>query len=314
MALPLDDRQINDIVTTTLQEARKELIDAFFVSNALLVRLMSKDKVTSEGGEEIRSNFVYDEMDGGSYGKGDPFGANFKEFMTAMRLRWKRNRAEFSLDGLDVAVNRGASKVIDFAMSVKDNAKRSLLNKIGYQLYGDGSGNNSKDIDGLKIAINDTGTYGGIVRSATGPGAAIKSVVNTAGGPYNNAMVQSAIGSATFGRDTPDLIITTQAIFDKIWTISQTSERNTAEDMRRVGFKTVEISGVPVVVDQHCPAGEMYILNTDFLEWRCQKGKEMYLRGPFDLHLTDASAGQYIQYSNLVCTGPRYQTRIENIT
>lgn len=314
MALPLDDRQLNNLIISTLDEYRAELIDAYFVSNALMARLMAKNKVTSVGGAEIRSHFIYDKLNGGSYGRGDTFGTGFKEFMTDLRLDWKQNYVDLSMDGLDEAKNREAKQVFDYTKALKDTAKLTLQDNLGYQLYGDGSGNSGKDITGLKIAVNDTGTYGGVLRAATGPGAAIKSNVNLTGGPYNNSMVQNAIGAVTIGREQPDLIVTTQTIFNKIWGQSQPSERNTAQDLRKIGFRTVEISGADVVVDNHCPAGEMYLLNTNYLEWKCLRGFEMKLRGPFELHIQDAWTGQYITYGNLLCTSPRMCARIENIS
>jgi len=315
MAIPLDNRQINNLLTSTLDAYRSELIDNYFVSNALFVRLTSKNKVKFEGGEEIRSHFIYDKLNGGSYGKGDTFGTSFKEFMTDLRLDWKRNYVELSMDGLDEAKNRSAARIFSYADTLRETAKMTLPDNVGYQLYGNGTGNNGKDIDGVQIAINDTGTYGGITRGATGPGAGIKSIINTTGGPYANTMIQNAIGDATIGKETPDLIITTQAIYNKIWAQSQTSERNAPSDLRRIGFKTVQFNGGPdVVVDNHCPAGQIHLFNTNFIEFHCLTGFEMHLRGPFDLHIQDAWTGQYIQYSNLVVKSPRLQSRIENVT
>lgn len=315
MTIPLDNRQITSLLSATLDAYRSEIIDNYFVSNALFVRLTSKNKVKFVGGDEIRSTFIYDELDGGSYGKGDTFSTDFKEVMTDLRLPWKRNYVQLSLDGLDEAVNRGAARIRNYAETMKDVAKMTLPNKVGYQLYGDGTGNAGKDIDGVQIAINNTGTYGGVTRAATGPGNAIKSVLNTTGGPYAHTMVQNAVGACTIGKMKPDLIITTQTIFNKIWAQSQTSERNTPSDLRKVGFDTVRFNnGIDVVVDNHCPAGQIHIFNTDYIEFHCLQGYELKMRGPFDLHLQDANTMQYIQYSNLVVKSPRLQNRIENVT
>lgn len=314
MTIPLDNRQITNVVSATLDAYTDEIIDNFFVSNPLFVRMASRDKVVFKGGEEIRSRFIYGGTGGGSYGAGDTFDTDIKEFMTDMRLDWKRNYAPLAMDGLDVAKNRDYYRIVDYSETLKDVAKMTLADNIGYQLYRDGKGNAEKDIDGVKIAINDTGTYGGITRSTTGPGAAIKSTINTTGGPYTHTMVQNSIGDATIGNRRPDLITTTQTIFNKAWAQSQPSERNVAEDLRSVGFESLRISGADLVVDNHCPAGEIHIFNTEFIEFWCLEGNEFYLRGPFDLHTQDRWVAQYIMYGNLVCKSPRLQSRIENVT
>lgn len=314
MSIPLDNRQITNVVTSTLHAYRTEIIDNYFVSNALFVRLNSKNKIKFEGGDEIATHFIYAKLGGGSYGRGDTFNTDIVEFMTDMRLPWKRNYAPIAMDGLDQAKNRGAQRIFSYVDTLKEVAKMTLADNLGFQLYGDGTGNNGKDLDGLMIAINNTGTYGGITRGVTGPGAAIRSPINTIGGPYSNTMVQNAIGSVTIGRQKPDLIITTQNIFDRIWARSQPTERNVAEDMRKIGFESVRISGADVVVDNHCPVGQMHLFNTDYVEYWCLTGNDFTVRGPFDLHDQDAWVGQYIVYSNLLVKSPRLQTRIENIT
>lgn len=312
--IPLDNREITNVVSSTLDAYRSEIIDNFFVSNALFVRLNARNKIKFEGGEEIRSHFIYAGLGGGSYGPGDTFSSEIKEFFTDMRIQWKQNYAPMAMYGLDQAKNRGAQQIFSYTETLKEVCKMTLNDNVGFQLYGDGTGNGGKDLDGLKIAVNDTGTYGGIARSTTGPGAAIKSPINTTGGPFSFTMVQNAIGSVTIGKQKPDLLVTTQDIFNKIWARSQPTERNSAEDLRKIGFETVRISGADCVVDNHCPAGEIHLFNTDFIEYWCMTGNDFRLRGPFDLHNQDAWIAQYIIYSNLMVKSPRLQTRIENVT
>lgn len=313
MAIPLSVEQINNLVVTTLEAYRPEIIDNFFLSNALMVRLRTKNKVLWKGGREIQFRFIYDKLGGGSYGQGDPFDITLREFMTYARLPWKRNYVPMTMDGLEDAENSGAHEIIDYTATLKEVAKMTLDDNTGHQIYGDGTGNEQKDLDGFKIAVNDTGTYGGITRGSEGPGKAISSFINRAGGPFSFSMVNSALGKATIGRQRPDLITTTQEIWDKAADRSQASERNRAEDLREVGMESIRIYGADMVVDQHCPDGEMHLHNTNFIEYWVMNGNDFRLRGPFDLHNMDAWTAQYVVYSNLVVKSPRLQTRVENV-
>ena len=115
-------------------------------------------------------------------------------------------------------------------------------------------------------------------------------------------------------REKPDLILTTQTIWNRFWERSQTSERNVAEDLRAIGFDSVRFNGADVVVDPHCPSGYIWLLNTKYMEFWVLEGKDFYLRGPFEVHNEDARVWQCVTYCDLVCTGPRFQGFISSVS
>jgi hypothetical protein len=318
MALPVTNDQLNNVVTSTYEVKRKRVVyDAFFVDNPLFVRLNTKEKVKTMGGSPITFPFIYDKLPGGSYGKGDKFGTAFKEFMTEGRLNWKRYRAEMAADGLDIAVNRGELAVIDWMETQMQVAERTLAEDIGLDLYGDGTGNNSKALDGLRVAIDDTLSYGGITRDTSKQGTAIKASVNTTGGAFSFAMINTQMGKVTFGKRKPDLLLMSQRLWNKGWERSQPSERNVAEDLRKVGFNSWQINGADAVVDPHVTDdgtnGTIYGVNTDFLEFWVLEGNDFRLRGMFEVHDEDTQVGQIINYCNVVVPAPRYNFRIDNV-
>ena len=315
MALPLDNRQINNIVSTTLDAKRKETTDLFFKSNVFFVRMYQKGKIKVKGGEQITVPIVYDKLPGGSYGRGDTFGTAIPEFLTEIRLQWKRNRAEMAMDGLDQKKNQGAAKLIDLTSVMIDNARLSLADRVGTQLFGDGTGNGGKDIDGLKIAVSDTGTYGGITRESDLQGTAIKATINTTGGPFSKTMVQTSFGDATRGAAHPDLILSDQTIYNKMWERTEPQQRHASDDLAKVGFKNgFQFNGADWQVDSHVPSGTIYLLNTDYIEFHVLEGGDFVRRGPFDLPTQDAWVDQLLLYANLVVTAPWSCSRIDNVT
>ena len=62
----------------------------------------------------------------------------------------------------------------------------------------------------------------------------------------------------------PDLLVTTQSIWNTIWERSQPSERNSAGDLREIGYRTVRFNSAIVTVDSHVPTGYICGLNTDY--------------------------------------------------
>jgi hypothetical protein len=316
MALPLDNRQLNNLLSTTFDAIVPELVDAFYRSMPLLVRLMSRGKVVHDGGAEIRSSFIYGSLGGGSYGTGDPFSTQNVEFMTQLQLQWKMNYAPVTIYGLDIARNQGAAKVLDLVDSYKANCELTIKDNMAAQLFLDGTGNTGKDIDGLRVAIDDTLAYGGITRDTSAQGTAIKAQVNSVGGAFSLAMLNSSFGTATFGYEKPDLIISGQTIWDKGWERIQPQQRFASEDLKKVGMDAIQFNGADWVVDQHCPAGVVYGINTKYCEWRVLQGADIHFRlgGGMPIYNQDAITDQLITYANLVVKSPRMCFRIDNIT
>lgn len=313
MALPLDNRQVNNIVTSTLEYRRPEVVNGFFDSNPVMLKLYKEDKVKVKGGELITTNIEYGAVEGGAIPKGGTFSSAVTEFMTQMRHEWRTNYGAMNWHGLDKAKNQGVHAIVDYTDSILRNARKKLEDLIGTQIHGSGGGDN---MDGFGNAVSTTASYGGITRDGSAVALAITPTVNTTGGPFSLSMVNDAMGSASFNNVAPNLITSNRTIFNKVWERSQPSERNTAGGIRKIGWKgdSVIVNGAEWVVDSHCPSGTIELWNTDYWDLYILAGEDFRVRGPFDLHLADGSVGQLILRANLVCKGPRYQSIITNVT
>ncbi len=84
------------------------------------------------------------------------------------------------------------------------------------------------------------------------------------------------------------------------------------------GFRAIMFDGIPVVADRFCPAGTMFILNTDdftlhqLCDWRWLEGE--------DGKILKQKAGQpvytatLVKYCELICNRPRGQAMLTGIT
>lgn len=317
MANPQDLRFINDVVAASLDEQRPVLVDLTFRSNALFCTLYEKDKVFIAGGEEIRVPFIYGKLDGGSYKGLGNFPVQTKENMTDLRFEWKQNFAAFTLPEIDVFKNSSPHKIFDLVAAKSESCRLTLADNIGTQLFSDGS--NDADVTGLRLALSDTGTYGKIPRGADPQGSAIRGNFITTGGPITPAMVNTLMGRASRGGATkPDLLITTQTLWDALWARLQPQQQfpttSTYDYLARAGFKYIEINGSAIVVDSHCPDGFMFGLNTDYVEFYIGQGKDFYMRGPFPLIQQDGFTAQLILYSELAVQAPDLCFMANNLT
>lgn len=334
MALPNYNFPIGDVFATTFDAVLPEAVDSIYGRIPLIGRLYQRFKdddygaggnptVVFDGGQFIRANILYNKFPASSYGKGDTFYTGFTNFMTSMVFQWKRAYAPLNVDALDLAKNAGSlTQILDYSKAIAQNGMMSLADNLDSQFFGNGTGNNGKNFDGLGNGVASTGTYGGITRSATAgdPGSTINSYVNSTGGPFSFAMMNQVMTQVIFGKIRPDLIITTLDIWQKWWARSQPSEHNQPGPIREIGFETIKFNGAEVVVDDYCPAGTAYFLNTDFIQFWVMQGYDFVRRGRimgkdgFAVFNQDAYIDQMIIYGDLIFTGPRFQAVCSNIT
>src|SRR5204863_3772902 len=117
---------------------------------------------------------------------------------SALIFNWSLYRAVVVMEGLEELQNAGAQKVIDLYSLRVDSARKAIEDDLGKDVFGDGTGNDSKVIVGLRAAVDDGTTvasYGGITRATTGPGAFIKGNVDTTGGVFTMDVLTKRIGA-----------------------------------------------------------------------------------------------------------------------
>lgn len=158
--------------------------------------------------------------------------------------------------------------------------------------------------------------------SATTPNSGIQglnSYTNRAFNAFTLNDMQFAFGQAWFGNDFPDLIVTTQNGFNKVWNATQPQQRymDDNSDVAKVGFKAFRFNGVAdVVVDKYLPTdnvnGIMYMLNTRYLEFFVSSNKKFQFgfTGFKDAQGTIDLAGQFLWSGDLIAPNPRTSAKL----
>lgn len=323
MANPTDSRTLADVAASAVDTYLPGLVDLVFNSNPFWIRLASKERVVLEGGDRIRQPILYDSSNVDSYTGLDTFDITRRATKTVMQFDWAQYQANLSIDGTTIIKTSGAgTRVLDLVETEMEVARLSLANRLGTDLFLDGTGNDSKNILGL-IAAVDSGTnvasYGGITRSGNGAqGTAVQGNLNTTGGALSLALVNTAMGSATIQPHRPDLVITTQAMWDRFWERSQPAQREPSgpgfDDLARVGFTAINFNGAAVVVDSHCASGNVWLLNSDFFKLVVHKDRDFIFTGFQKPTNQDALVGQILFAGQLVCQAPRLNTRMSGLS
>lgn len=167
-----------------------------FKAIPLTIRLLEHDNMKLEGGEQIYAPYIFDEVPSGWYAGQDPLDTSQKETQTVMRFDWKAAYASVNLAMTDLLRNSGSSAITNLVETKMQTAELTLRKRIAKSIFSDGNAFDKKELVGLKAAVDDTGSYGGIDRTTT-QGTGLKSFVDSTGGNLTLDLMQTAYGQAT---------------------------------------------------------------------------------------------------------------------
>lgn len=316
----MDDRELAALVRVTYIP---HLVDQVFIATPLFARLKSKNQIILDSGLKIRQPFVSDKLVTGSYSFMDTFDISYKKTTDYLEFDWKGLWANITLDNWSVALNEGVEGIANLIESKMQNAEMSIVDTASSWISTDPS--DTKAFDGLWNGVDDGntyGTYGGITRTAgftygAVGNAALNSYVDSTGGLITPDRLRRAMGQATVGNKTPDLIVVTQKIYDQIWARVITQWRTLGQkhaDLVSYGFTGIEFDNAAIVVDQHLPAGTIFGLNTNYLKFVINKHRNFYMEDWQRPVNADARVTQILTQANLVVQAPRLCFKFTGLT
>lgn len=271
---------LNYDALTALTEKKyiPKLIDNFFKSNPLLTYLKERQE-TFPGGHKIVEPLIYGNIQGvTSYSLYDTIAYDTSIPISAAEFVPKNIVAPIIISKDEELQNAGETQVLSLLKSKIDIVEETLKATVTSQLYGDGTGNNEKNLTGLGAAISTSGTYGGIDRSAHSWWRA-KVVTNNTAAPgtalaLDLGNMMRMFLSLSDGNDQPDLLLCGVATwYEYFKQVESKVQINTTmgKKMADYGFQTLEFMGKPIVADPNCPEGSIYFLNNKYLKWRIHK-------------------------------------------
>lgn len=297
------------------------LVDNVYKSSPVLTRLRTRNAERFDGGMSIRHPIVYAKLTGGAFAKGGVFNIDKVNTDTALEVLPKYYYVNVSLYGPDNVLARGPEAAMSYIESKLFNASGKMADMLGTDLFLDGglstyASSTTDQLDGFQVALDNGSkavTYAGIDRSELGVvdgtnNAGINGYVSTAAA-FSMGIFQTAYGSCWFGNEHPDLIVTTQAIWDIIWGKLQPQQRfmETDNDLGKIGFQTLRFNGASIVVDQLCPTGFIFGLNTKYILFYISTVPKYQFgfTGFKEVQNSDDVAGQYLFAGNMLVTAPR---------
>jgi hypothetical protein len=212
----------------------------------------------------------------------------------------------------ELSVNATEERVINLAKIELASTAQDAADDIGTLFYSTGTGNGSKDFLGLEAIVDDgsnASTYGTLAR-ATYP--TLSSTVTASSGTLTLAKMDTLYNAATSGSQKPTVGLTTESIFSWYGQLLTPQER-IAKDVSMMkspgnmgkagtgmiggtGFTGLFFKGFPILADEKAPAGILYFLNEDFLDWY---GLPMAMTSPAKFRSQDIEGNDYSEVEGL---------------
>jgi len=276
---------ITDIIATTIQSRSGELADNLTQNNAILQRLNQKGNVRPfSGGNVILEEIMYDDTttnNANSYSGYEVLNIAPDSPISAAQYKIAQYADAVTMSGLEMLQNSSKEAIIDLLDGRMQVSEARLLNRISGDLYGDGTGNGGKNLDGLGAAVAavpTTGTYGGINRATW---SFWQNQITT--GATSSTTILAAMTTAAIkqirGTDKADLIVAGNTLYSYYVGALQAIQRIAAEESGAAGFASLKFYGGGTSADVVLGGGYgsqetatyMYFLNTNYLFLRPHK-------------------------------------------
>lgn len=255
------------LVSATLENYKPTLEDNIFTSKPLLFAITNFGNVeTLDGGVSITQPLMYAELGNqGSYAGSDTFLTAEDEGTTAANYAWKQYYAAIRLENIEVAKNQGQNAVLRIVENEVNRAELSIAESLDSIFIADGTGNGSKDFNGLgNLVGQNTSSVGGIDPAGAG-NAWWQSQIQTTGGSVTFAALRTLYLDCSEGNDFPTNIFTEQTVYGAVDALFTSNQRFMDPTMANQGFETIMFHGAPISFDRNITTGELFMLNMKYI-------------------------------------------------
>ena len=297
------------LLSTTLANYRNQLTDNVFTARPLTYFLSDRGRIRMlNGGTKIVEPLIYGQNSTvASYSGYDTVSLTPQTGISAAEYDWKQYAASIAISGIEEAKNNGEQEIINLLEAKIMQAEESMREGFNQMFFGDGTGNSGKNWNGLGNIVEASGTVGGIDRSTN---TYWRSYEENTSGALTLAYMNTAYNSVSVGNDHPDMVLTTQTLYEKYESLLQPQLRYTDTKTADAGFQNLLFKAAPVVYDQHCTAGVVYFLNSKYLTLVGHSGKWFAQTDFIRPENMDARYALIMCYGNLTCRNSARQGKL----
>ena len=312
----MSNPNFDSVLSQTLHNYRDNLADAIFAELTLLKWLRDKKRQKElDGGVKIIVGLKYAKNSTvKSYSGYEPLDVTPQEGVTSAEYEWKQVAGSISISRLEERQNSTSRRIMNMLTSKIEILQMSLTEALGEMIFGDGTGNDGKDILGLQAIISSTpttGTLGGIDRATNSWWRNRAQVGTKDSAAFDNLLSLMENMYNTCSRGTggaPDYIVTDQVSYEG-YNGTLTDQKRFRSSDADASFEHLMFKGSVVTWDEKAPStstkGNMYFINSKYLEWTVDE-KSDFISTPFVRpENQDAKVAQVLFMGNLVVSNCR---------
>lgn len=285
------------LTTVTQDEILPQAMDAVLGGNFITFRFVSNAKRWN--GEKMKRPIMIAKNElGGSFAGLDVHSTTTVDTRRMLEYDVRGYTIPVAIPGMEKAVNRTPAQVINLVRIEVETAQNSMMDDIGDILYGDGTGNGSKEFLGLDALVDDgtsVTTFGGLTRTTYDP--YLDSTRTASGGTLTLAKMAtlvSAVSTSGSSRRRPSIFISDETVWDlyesllsptvranynafglpRVTRTSKTPMRE-SELKGAHGYVSLSYRGIPWVPDEKSTAETLWALNENFISWYGLKDSDL---------------------------------------
>lgn len=314
----------NEMVTTTMRNQHKRVVDNVTDHNGLLTLLKERGNIQTEGGGyEIARPVSYAEnATYQRYSGYDTLNVGASDVLSSVKYDWAQAALHVTASGRELRMNSSEEAMIKLVRARTDVAMATAANNMSVDLYSDGALTNQMGGLAHIITADGTGTVGGINASTyTFWKNKFNEVAAGGGTTITFANLKAAMNAQwlaqTRGNDKPDLLVFSHDLFSIYEGGLQDLQRYADAKMASAGFEALKYKSASVIFDDNSNYGTTaelgYFLNTKYLyliEHEDAKWTEDDEKVPTN---QDAVLVPIYWMGQLVCTNRSLQGRIHDL-
>lgn len=315
----------NDILTTTLDNHRSEMIDNVFGGNPLTYWLQERGRVRMvRGGAKIVAPIMYAGNDSSSsYSGAETLSYPNNGGFTAAEFDWKQHAVTISINGFEEFRNQGEHEVVDLLESRVKQAELTATEDFETMFLSDGTGNGGKDMLGLAALVGDESST---VTSVGGIDAATQAFWRSnvrRGETFGLGLLNEVYLSVSkAGKDTVDLILSGPEVYAAHEALLQPALRFTDTKLADAGFDNIAFKRARHVFTDNAAlaatvgastTADVYLVNSNYLQLVGGEGR-WFQNTPFITPPNqDARYSHILSIGNLTVTNRARQAKLEGV-
>jgi hypothetical protein len=272
------------VVTTTREFIVPKVYDTISKGSPLLMKLLQNAKPWKTGYRYDVVIKYQDSTNGGNVGIADKLDTDRQNVRTKMQFDPKMATKPVVVANIEQVLNQGDEQIIDLLSTEFDSQAQSLIQLMSSNVYtGNGAGNEWDSLDNAADDSTNYATYGSLARATY---TTLKGYYLASAGSLTLNKMATAYDAVEVGTDSPDMILTTKTLWSAYEALLTPTVRagyaqggypqmnafgftNKTNGLAgQQGFDVLFYRGAPVIKDEQCPSGRMYMINSKYFGFK----------------------------------------------